>query len=637
MGSPLFDLPRPRLRRPSRREAVQVLHVVAGHEPADASSIDTAVTAAAGGRVRLDRVVGLGRALARLEARPCALVLLQARHLDVARVALGELRHAHPALPVILLTESADEAAAVAAVRAGAEDCLGVADASGPVLVRAMLCALERTSHAATLRTQAVTDPLTGLANRHGLQPSLDHALAMARRTGRSLAVLFLDLDGFKDVNDVHGHEAGDRVLQELSRRIVARTRDMDTVARLGGDEFVVVMEDLTDPRFAATLARKLVTAAAAPIDVQGHAVSLTASVGISVYPSDGEDAAALVRHADAAMYAAKAAGKHQFRYYRAQMNEHSRARVVLDQALAQAIARAEFELHYQPVWHAAEPRIVACEALLRWRRPGHGLQAPAAFLAAAEEAQLAGPLTALVIAEAAATAHRMRAAGFTVPVSVNLSRRQLLEGDVVTRLRDVLAALGAGALQVEIGDAVLTSDDPRVTRVLDALAALGVPLVVDDFGSGASSLRALNRVRPAAIKIDGALTRELPDSRDAVAIVSAVAAMARTLGVPVVGEGVETEPQAQRLRALGCEALQGYFYGHALPADEWLAYLRWACTAVVGTDRPSRPQLAHVRPARERRQGKATWSMPVGLPRLPGAALPKRGRARVVVGPFRN
>ncbi len=637
MGSPLFDLPRSRPRRPSRREAVHVLHVVAGHEPADATLLDRAVSDAARGRLRLDRVVGLGRALARLDAQPCALVLLQARHLDVARVALGELRHAHPALPVILLTDAADETAAVAAVRAGAEDCLSLADASGAGLVRAMLCALERTSHAATLRTQAVTDPLTGLANRHGLQPSLDHALAMARRTGRSLAMLFLDLDGFKSVNDVHGHEAGDRVLQELARRIVSRTRDMDTVARLGGDEFVVVMEDLADPRFAATLARKLVTAASAPFDIQGHAVTLTASVGISVYPNDGEDAAALIRHADAAMYAAKAAGKHQFRYYRAQMNEHSRARIVLDQALAQAVTRDEFELHYQPVWHAAEPRIVACEALLRWRRPGHGLQAPAAFIAAAEEAQLAGPLTAKVIADVAVTARRMREAGFTVPVSLNLSRRQLLEGDVVARMRQALSDLGPSALQIEIGEAVLTSDEPRVVRVLDALIGMGVPVVVDDFGSGASSLRALNRVRPAAIKIDGALTRDLPDSRDAVAIVTAVAAMARTLGAPVVGEGVETEAQAHRLRALGCEALQGYFYGHALPADEWLAYLRWACTAVVGTDRPSGPQLAHVRPATPARQGKATWSMPVDLPRIPGAALPKRGRARVVVGPFRN
>lgn len=627
MASPLFDLPRPRLRRPVRRDVVRVLHVVAGHESGDTAALDRAITEAGRGRVQVDRVIGLGRALERLDAHPSALVLLQARHLDVARVALGELRHAHPALPVILVTETSGDQAAVTAVRAGAEDCLGLQEATGPALVRAMLCALERTSHAATLRTQAVTDPLTGLPNRHALQKSIDHAVAMARRKGRGLAVLFLDLDGFKDVNDAYGHEAGDRVLQELARRFAARTRDMDTVARIGGDEFVVVMEDLADARFAGTLAAKLLAAAAAPVDVQGHEVALTASAGIAVFPGDGDDAAALVRHADTAMYAAKAAGKQQFRFFRAQMNEHSRARTALDQALAQAVARDEFEVHYQPVWLAGTPTITACEALLRWRRPGHGLELPAAFLGAAEEAGLVSHLTGLVVDAACATARRMRDAGFTVPVSVNLSRRQLLDGDVVARLRAAIGDDLASALQVEVGEPVLAGDDPRVDATLGAIAGLGVAVVVDDVGRGVSSLRALARVRPRMVKIDSALTRDLPGSQEAAAIVSAIVALARIVGAQVTGEGIETDAQARALRALGCEALQGYYYGHALPADEWIAYLRWACTAVVGTDGPTALRNVTTPGAATRRERR-------GMPKMPGAVI---AGSRVVVGRFRS
>ena len=633
--TPLFDLPRLRPRAAAARQPLRLLHVIVGHDGSQRPSVADDIHAASGGAIRVDSVIGLGRALDHLRAHPAALVLLQAEDADLARVALAEVKRAHPALPLVLLTD-ADDAAAVAAVRAGAEDCLPRTACTGPRVVRAMLCALERTSHAATLRTQAVTDPLTGLPNRHALQKSIDHALAMAQRKGRALAVLFVDLDGFKDVNDACGHEQGDRVLQEIARRFAGRTRSMDTVARIGGDEFVVVMEDLDDGRFAATLAGKLLAAAAEPLVIDGRATDLTASVGISVFPGDGDDAAALIRHADTAMYAAKAAGKNQFRYYRAQMNEHSRARTALDAALDRAFEAGQFELHYQPVWQASARRISSCEALLRWRRPGHGLVLPGAFLAAADESGLAGRLAQWVLMRAGATARRMREAGFDVPVSINLSRRQLIEGDIVACLRRVLAdGTDGAALRIEIAESVLVSDDPRVLQVLADLAALGIGLIVDDFGSGVSSLRALRRVRPHSIKIDGALSRELPDGQDAAALVSAVVSLGRTLGVHVVAEGVETEPQSRRLRALGCDDLQGYYFGHALPDGEWLAYLRWACTAVVGTDQPARPTV--VRRVGKRRPTSATpFPDGAGLPGLPGA--PRvTGAGQVVFGRFRD
>ncbi|MGE0813476.1 MAG: putative bifunctional diguanylate cyclase/phosphodiesterase [Vicinamibacterales bacterium] len=624
MAAPI-ELLRPR-RRGQAPEPLRLVHLVVGAGDDAARALGRAVVDAGAGRVSLESVVGLGRGLDRLRARPAALVLLQARSLDLARIALAELKRAHPALPVVVVSDAAHDEAAIAAVRAGAEDCVA-ASAGGTAVIRAALCALERTSHAATLRTQAVTDTLTGLPNRQALQTAIEHAMARARRHARTFAVLFVDLDGFKAVNDRYGHDAGDRVLQALARRFAGRTRDMDTVARVGGDEFVVVMEDLDDGRFAATVAAKLVAAAAEPIDLDGTPAAITASIGISLFPGDGVDAGALLRHADQAMYAAKDAGKSRFCYYRARMNEHSRARTALGAALDRAFAREEFELHFQPVWRASRRRISSCEALVRWRRPGHGVWLPDQFLEAAEQAGLAARFAAWTIGEACRTARTTRDAGFDVPISVNLSRRQIVEGDLAGEVARALRAAGVppSALRVELSEAVIGADDPAIAGVLDALAALGVAAVVDDAGSGVASLRVLSRMRAAGVKIDGGLAREASGRRDAAAMAGAIVALARALGIEVSAGGVETEAQASALRALGCDDLQGYFYGHALPGGEWLAYLRWACTAVVGTDGAATPP----RPVRRRPAAD--------LPRLPGAALPGRGRGDVVIGSFRK
>jgi diguanylate cyclase (GGDEF)-like protein len=628
MAAHVIPLPRPRARAAERRDHIRILHVLVGHAEAEAERLGRQIDDASAGRLRVDLVIGLGRALDRVTARPPALALVQTAHVDAARAALAELKRGCPALPVVLLTESDDDSAAVAAVRAGAEDCLSLAQASGPALVRSILCALERTSHATALRTAAVTDPLTGLPNRHALRTCIDHAMARARRNRRVLALLFVDLDGFKDINDTHGHECGDRVLAEMARRFAARTRDMDTVARLGGDEFVVVMEDLGDPRFAATLAAKVLAATAEPIVVEGRPVRLTASVGISVFPGDGLDAAALMRHADTAMYAAKAAGKNRFCYYAPAMNVRTRERAALEEALGLALERGELELHYQPVWQASRKRISSCEALLRWRRPGQGLVPPADFLPLAEDTGFIGPIGRWALATACAQARLMRDAGFDVPVAVNLSRRQLadpaLPGDVRRALH--AASLRPGDLHAEIPESVLTGDDPRITAVLAEIAGIGVPLVVDHFGTGTSSLAGLRRLPVTRVKIDGRLVREAPDARQSDEMVRAVIALGRTLGVHVMAEGVETDRQASLLHAHGCDDMQGHYYGHPLPAGEWLSYLRWACTAVVGTDGPVRSTAS----PRVRRGASR-------LPRVPGAALPPPATGRVVVGRFRS
>jgi len=631
MAAHVIALPRARGRASARRDVIRILHVLVGHAEAEARRLDAQIADSSAGRIRVDLVVGLGRALEHIAATPSTLAIVQTSAIDGARAVLAELKRACPALPVVLLTDSDDDVAAVSAVRAGAEDCLTLAAATGATLVRAVLCALERTSHAAALRTAAVTDPLTGLPNRHALRACIDHALARARRTSRALALLFVDLDGFKDINDSHGHECGDRVLAEMARRFVGRTRDMDTVARLGGDEFVIVMEDLEDGRFAATLATKILAAASEPIALGGRTLHLTASVGISLYPDDGRDASSLLRHADMAMYAAKAAGKHGFCYYAPAMNVHTRERASLDGALAGALGRGELELHYQPVWQSSRKRISSCEALMRWRRPGRGLVPAAEFLALAEETGLIVPLGRWALATAAAQASRMRYAGFDVPVSVNLSRRQLADPALVAEVRGVLHAhsLRPGDLQVEISEAVLVDGEARVVAALAGLDALGVALVVDNFGAGTSSLGGLQRLPVRRVKIDGELVREAPGAPASEAMVRAVLAMGRALGVQVMAEGVETEQQASFLLAHGCDEMQGYFYGHALPADEWMSYLRWACTAVVGTDGPAPAKAA----PRSRRRTSSRDDLAV----MPGAALASAQTGRVVVGRFRS
>ncbi|MEP7118860.1 MAG: EAL domain-containing protein [Acidobacteriota bacterium] len=631
MAAHVIDLPRRRRRAEARRDHHRILHVLVGHAEAEAKELARQIGEASAGRITVDLVVGLRRALDHLAASPPALAIVQAGELEAARAALAELKRFFPALPVVLLTADDDDDAAVTAVRAGAEECLSLGAATGTTLVKAVLCALERTSHAAALRSAAITDPLTGLPNRHALRACVDHAMARACRTSRVLALLFVDLDGFKDVNDSHGHECGDRVLAELAGRFARRTRSMDTVARLGGDEFVIVMEDLDDGRHAATLATKILAAAAAPVIAGGRTLHLTASVGISLFPGDGIDAAALLRHADVAMYAAKAAGKNRFCYYSPAMNVHTQARAAQETALAEAIANGELEVHFQPVWQASRRRISSCEALLRWRRPGHGLVPPAEFLSLAEESGLIVPIGRWVIAAACAQARRMRDAGFAVPVSVNLSRRQLMDLPLADDLRALLQAesLRASDVHIEIAEAVLVDDDPRVASALTALEALGVPLVVDNFGTGTSSLGGLQRLPVRRVKIDSHLVRHVPGARASEEMVRAVLALGRALGVQVLAEGVETEAQASFLLSHGCDDMQGYFYGYALPADEWMSYLRWACTAVVGTDGPAPAKAA----PRSRRRG----TTPDDLPLIPGAALPAQRMGRVVVGRFRS
>ncbi len=336
-----------------------------------------------------------------------------------------------------------------------------------------------------------------------------------------------------------------------------------------------------------------------------------------------------------------KRAAKNRVCYYAPAMNVHTRQRASLEAALAGALERGELELHYQPVWQASRKRISSCEALLRWRRPGQGFAPPEEVVRLAEDTGLIVPMGRWALATAGAQARRMREAGFDVPVAVNLSRRQLIEPSLVDDVRAVLQAesLRPGALQVEISEAVLVDADTRVVAALEALDALGVALVVHNFGSGSSSLAGVQRLAVRRVKIAGELVREAPGVPASEEMVRAVLAIGRALGVQVMAEGVETERQASFLLAHGCDDMQGFFYGHPLPADEWMSYLRWACTAVVGTDGPApasaRPRSRR-RDAMPKRSSRDAWRGAGGGPGRAGRGGPLQvGRGEVMASAF--
>ncbi|MGE0362195.1 MAG: diguanylate cyclase [Vicinamibacterales bacterium] len=359
-------------------------------------------------------------------------------------------------------------------------------------------------------------DPLTGLPNRLGLSSRLDHAIAVARREGGSAAVLFIDIDGLKAVNDGHGHAAGDAVLREIAARLRARLRDTDTVARLGGDEFVVVAERMGDARQASMLARKLLGVIADPIAVGDETLGVTASIGISLCPEDGQQGDALIAAADAAMYEAKRGGKDAFRYFSRRMHEAARARLALEDALRSGLDRGELECQYQPEWDVALDRLSGCVAQLRWRRPGLGVTLPEDVLAIADQGQLSAPVARWMVARVCTDAARLRAAGAAVPLGLRLTARQVgnrgLAGDLSRELGR--HGLPGGAVRVEIADGGAALPTRDMSASLRELHALGVPVALAGFGAGVSAIGSLTAGPVTAVILAPALVTAAADDR---------------------------------------------------------------------------------------------------------------------------
>jgi diguanylate cyclase (GGDEF)-like protein/PAS domain S-box-containing protein len=424
----------------------------------------------------------------------------------------------------------------------------------------------------------AYHDALTGLLNRFSLQGQLEQAMAMARRDQHELAVMFLDLDRFKAINDTMGHAVGDSLLNITAHRLNDSVRDSDIVARLGGDEFVVVLTEVDDAAAAAHVADKILHALAQPYRIGESELHSTASIGIAFYPNDGTDGETLMKNADTAMYHAKSLGRNNVQFFTPEMNRLAVKRLMLEQELRMALERKQFELHYQPQLDSRDGRIVGVEALVRWRHPRDGLVPPAEFIPVAEETGLILPLGEWVLDEACRQLRAWRDDGIKdVIMAVNLSAHQLHSPALLTQVAEMLEKHGlAGAdLELEITESVAMHDPDASIGKLKALRGLGVRLSIDDFGTGYSSLSYLKLLPIHTLKLDQSFVRDIETDNNDVAICTATIALAHNLGLTVIAEGVETEAQRLLLTSHQCDFMQGYLFSKPLPAEAVLAFIR--------------------------------------------------------------
>jgi diguanylate cyclase (GGDEF)-like protein len=427
----------------------------------------------------------------------------------------------------------------------------------------------ERLAREQQVRYQAYHDALTKLPNRASFVQHLEEAVRRAKRAHWSLAVMFLDADQFKRVNDSLGHEAGDQLLRVLAERIRASVRETDLLYRMGGDEFTVLLEDVRGPEEAAMVAQRILEATREPLQLQHHELSASVSIGIAMYPKDDDSGERLVQSADTAMYRAKELGRNRYTFFTPEMNERVESQLLLEAGLRRALKNEEFRLHYQPRV-APDGRIVGVEALLRWAHPERGLVEPAQFIAALEETGLIVPVGTWVLREACRQAAEWQRAGLApLRISINLSSRQFRSDALVDSVAEALreARLDAQWLDVELTESLLMENLDRAMVIMGRLKALGVGILIDDFGTGYSSLGYLKRFPIDGLKIDRSFVRDLANSRKDAAIVESIAALAQSLGIGLVAEGVEQAHQADFMRSHYCTEMQGYLFGWPMPA----------------------------------------------------------------------
>jgi diguanylate cyclase (GGDEF)-like protein/PAS domain S-box-containing protein len=429
----------------------------------------------------------------------------------------------------------------------------------------------------------AYHDSLTNLPNRAMFNRHLSHAIDQAGRHGKSLAVLFIDLDRFKYVNDTLGHDAGDRLLQEMSRRL-SNALHGDLVARLGGDEFVVLLEDINDSEHVSHVAQKILTALVQELPLNGQRIHITASIGVSIFPEDGEDEFALMKHADIAMYRAKDRGKNNFQFYSAYMSQHAAKMLALESSLRRAIEREELVLYYQGKVETRTGRISGVESLVRWKHPELGLLSPDQFIPLAEETGLIVPLSKWVLREACKQVCEWQRQNLPpLNVAVNLSARQFVDDRLLDDTAQTLRELGMDPtlLELEITESMMMHNPERTIQILHGLKAMGIRIAIDDFGIGYSSLSHLRQFPIDIIKIDRSFIQDVPGDPADEAITEAIIAMGKSLKITVVAEGVEKIEQLQFLSDRSCEEIQGYFFSKPLPAKEFTKLL-WKNLAPV-------------------------------------------------------
>jgi diguanylate cyclase (GGDEF)-like protein len=441
----------------------------------------------------------------------------------------------------------------------------------------------ERAAKEEQVRHQAYHDALTGLPNRAYFSERLGETIALAQRTQQSCALMFIDLDRFKIVNDSLGHEAGDSLLKVVSARIHACLRESDLLFRMGGDEFTVIVSQITAPEDAAFVARRVQEAVAAPVSVHEHELAVGATIGIAVYPGDGDSAEALLKNADAAMYSAKEEGRGRHAFYRAAMNKRASQRLGLEVALKKGFRDGEFTLYYQPRVDAGQRRVVALEALLRWVSPSRGVVPPGEFIGVLEDTRMMNIVGEWVLRSACTQIGRWRAQGMApLRVSVNVSSVQFQNSGFVAMVQRVLRETGAPPelVELELTESLLMADVDHARTTIDALKALGLRLSIDDFGTGYSSLNYLRQFAVDFLKIDRSFVVDIASNPRDRAVVVAIIELAKALDIAVVAEGVETESQATFFAEARCDELQGFLFCRPLPVDRLEAHLGAASEA---------------------------------------------------------
>jgi diguanylate cyclase len=428
------------------------------------------------------------------------------------------------------------------------------------------------------LRHMATHDALTGLPNRVLMDDRISQSIALAERQEQTFAVMMLDLDRFKLVNDTLGHKVGDELLKEVARRLKRVVRDIDTVARLGGDEFVLIITQSASVDSMRGVANRIIEEMQAPVHIAGVEIRTSSSIGIAFYPGDATSVETLLAHADAAMYYAKQQGRNNFQFFMAHMDTTTQEKVRLEVDLHLALEQQQFSLHYQPKVNTATGVVHGAEALLRWMHPVHGSVPPAKFIPIAEESGLIGAIGAWVVREACRQARAWQLDGLPpMRIAVNLSASQFRQGDIVAIIRDALdsAGLEARFLEVELTESAVMTDPEESIAILEKLSQMGVLVSVDDFGTGYSSMSYLRRFPIDKLKIDRGFINEIMSRSEDASIVRAIVSLAHSLRLKVVAEGVESGEQLEFLKTLGCDQYQGFHFSPALPAPQFEALIQ--------------------------------------------------------------
>ena len=491
---------------------------------------------------------------------------------------VASLQTSYPDIPLVIVSAWEDEAISLRSVKAGAQDYLVKGHIDGANLHRVIRYAIERKRTELELVRLAHFDQLTSLPNRTLLRERVDHALARAMRAGSGVATLILDMDRFKEINDMLGHEIGDKLLVEAARRIRANVRDQDTVARLGGDEFAVVLEGVSEAKEVLPVIERIIGSLGELTEIDGHEVSSSISVGIAMYPENGNDLSELLRAADLAMYQAKSSGRGRYQFFADAMQEEAQSRHALEWALRRAVERKEFELVYQPQLCLRTGTVIGVEALLRWMSPTRGLLTPYHFIAGLEEFGLINEVGEWVLQTACEQIDKWQAMHFApMRIAVNVSAQQFEDPMLIDKIQSALKEtnLSPELLELELTESCLMSDPAQASALLREIRDVGVRIAIDDFGTGYSSLTYLHEFPLSALKIDKHFVQSVESNDRGGPISKMIIGLGQNLGLEVIAEGVETEVQLEYMREHGCDVAQGYLYARPESPEDLTPWLQ--------------------------------------------------------------